>query len=393
LKFISGSPQRIVISREDITQRKLRDEQVSKLSKAMEHIPVILIITDINGNIEYVNSKFIQMTGYCYDEIIGKNTRILRSGTVKPEEYRKLWNTISSGKEWRGELLNKKKNNEFYWASVLISPLFNERDEITHFISIQEDITHRKNYEEQLIIAKEEAEKSNNLKSAFLAQMSHEIRTPLNNILTYSRILEDELSEILPIGLGGTFKVINSSSKRLIRTIELILNISKIQSGNFDAAFNEINLDKDILADIIMEFYFTAKEKGIKLIYQNKSKSPRIFADQYTTSQIFMNLIDNAIKFTNEGEVVVKLYNSSKDEICVEVTDTGIGISDKFLPELYLPFRQEDYSTTRGYEGTGLGLTLVKNYVELNSGRISVTTQKYSGTTFRIVFPALLKSY
>ena len=241
-----------------------------------------------------------------------------------------------------------------------------------------------------MIIAKEEAEKSDRLKSEFLAQMSHEIRTPLNNILTYASLLKEELETKLPPELEPSFRVINSSALRLLRTIDLILNLSKIQTGNFDTYFEIIDLDRDILYEIILEFYTRANEKNIKLNYEVITDYKKIFGDNYSIGQIFVNLIDNAIKYTNKGEIKIVLYNNNENEVCIDVMDSGMGISEEFLPVLFDPFTQEDNSDRRNYEGTGLGLALVKKYVEINNAKIEVKSRKDKGTTFTIIFkPAM----
>ena len=375
---------------EDITRQKIAEEEVRKLSYAIRQNPALIVITDPKGNIEYVNPKFSAVTGYSLNEVKGKNPKILKSGFTKPDEYKILWKTITSGGEWRGDFYNKKKNGEYYWESALIAPIKNRNDEISHFVAVKEDITERKKQEEQLIIAKEEAEKSDRLKSEFLAQMSHEIRTPLNNILTYASLLKEELETKLPPELEPSFRVINSSALRLLRTIDLILNLSKIQTGNFDTYFEIIDLDRDILYEIILEFYTRANEKNIKLNYEVITDYKKIFGDNYSIGQIFVNLIDNAIKYTNKGEIKIVLYNNNENEVCIDVMDSGMGISEEFLPVLFDPFTQEDNSDRRNYEGTGLGLALVKKYVEINNAKIEVKSRKDKGTTFTIIFkPAM----
>ena len=258
--------------------------------------------------------------------------------------------------------------------------------EIAHFLFVQMDITERKLQEEQIIIAKETAEKSDRLKTEFLAQMSHEIRTPLNNILTYTSVLKEEFEEKLPEGLESAFKVIDTSAQRLIRTIELILSLSRIQTGNFETTFEHLDLDSDIIEDISLEFYSRAKEKNISLVYENRAEYSQIVCDKYSTGQIFVNLIDNAIKYSKKGEIKISMYNKENNKLCVEVKDSGIGISEKYLPDLFNPFSQEDMGITRHFEGTGLGLALVKKYVELNGADIEVTSKKGEGTKFTVTF-------
>ena len=146
-------------------------------------------------NIEYVNKKFCEVTGYYKEEVSGKNPRILKSDNHDKNFYTELWNHILSGKDWQGEMLNKKKNGELYWESSLISPLVNTKGEITNYIAVKEDITEKKKMIDDLIRAKELADQSNKLKDAFIANMSHEIRTPLNGILGLTSLIKDMYSE------------------------------------------------------------------------------------------------------------------------------------------------------------------------------------------------------
>ena len=247
----------------DITERKKAEEQIIKLSCAVQQSPASIIIMDSNGFIEYVNTKFTQVTGYTSEEVIGKRPSLLAAKILSEEKRKIIKETISSGKEWKGEFEHKRRDGNTYWETATISPINIDNGKASHYLIILQDITERKKQEEQLIKAKEEAEKSDRLKTEFLAQMSHEIRTPLNNILTYTSILKEEFEDKLPSGLESAFTVINSSSQRLIRTIELILNLSRIQTGNFDTHFKEFDINKDLLEDLTIEFYSRAKIKNI----------------------------------------------------------------------------------------------------------------------------------
>jgi signal transduction histidine kinase len=215
--------------------------------------------------------------------------------------------------------------------------------------------------------------------------MSHEIRTPLNNILTFTSLLKDELEDKLPVELESTFDIIGNSAQRLIKTIESLLNLSRIQTGNFDANYETLDLYKDILDDLSIEFYMRASEKKIQLVFTNKTENCLVKADKFSTTQIFVNLIDNALKYTPEGFVNVLVYDEG-DKVIVEISDNGIGISEEFIPNLFNPFSQEHSGQTRAYEGTGLGLALVQKYVTINGASISVESKKGAGTKFKIIF-------
>jgi PAS domain S-box-containing protein len=242
----------------------------------------------------------------------------------------------------------------------------------------------RLNYVKEIVASKEEAEKSNKLKSDFLAQMSHEIRTPVNTILSFSSLLKENLEHKLDDDLKESFKIIENGGRRLIRTIDLILNVSQIQSGNLNLTPTELNLVK-VINDLISEFTQEASKKNLELNFNSEYNELPITADSYTVTQIFANLIHNAIKYTHAGHITISLYKNN-EEIIVSIKDTGIGMNEQYMTQLFDPFSQEETGYTRKFEGTGLGLTLVKKYCELNNAEIKVESKKNEGSTFYITF-------
>lgn len=243
----------------------------------------------------------------------------------------------------------------------------------------------RLNYVNELVAAKNEAERSNKLKTDFLAQMSHEIRTPVNTILSFSSLLKESLESQLTNDLQDSFKIIENGGKRLIRTIDLILNVSQLQSGNLVLSPTKQDLITT-LNDLISEFDRSANKKGLDLTFNCKEENLIIFADHYTITQIFANLIHNAIKYTNEGSINIEASKDLNNRINVKITDTGVGMSDGFQANIFDPFSQEETGYTRKFEGTGLGLTLVKKYCELNNAEIIIESKKNKGTTFTVIF-------
>ena len=234
--------------------------------------------------------------------------------------------------------------------------------------------------------ARVEAENANKLKSEFLAQMSHEIRTPINTILSFSSLIRSELESKVDESMNEYFSSMSNAGKRIIRTIDLILNMSEIQTESFKPIKRTINLCYEIFDNLIDEYKVLADEKGLKLTLNNTSGFCSVDADEYTLNQIFANLIDNAIKYTEKGEVNINIYNSESNLI-ICVCDTGIGISEEYLGQLFTPFSQEDNGYSRRFEGNGLGLSLVKKYCELNDADIKTESKKGFGTKVKVVFP------
>ncbi len=372
----------------DITEQRQNEDAIRKLSLAVEQSPTSIMITDTSGRIEYVNPKFTELTGYAPSEILGENPRILKSGKTPTNVYIMMWGTIESGKEWRGEIQNRKKSGELYWESVSISPIISPEGEITHYLAVKEDITIKKRTEHELIEAKNKAEEANRLKSDFLAQISHEIRTPLNVILSMSAIIRNELEGKLSPEISTALLGISTSGKRLFRTIDLILNSASINSGEVEISLYKVDLDKK-LQDMITDFKYFAENKNLELTYVNRTDCSHVISDDYMISQILQNIIDNAIKYTSAGKVEIDLYNEKENIICISVKDTGIGISEEYLNKLFTPFTQEDEGYSRRFEGNGLGLALSKQYADLIGAELSVDSKKGKGSVFTLKFDML----
>ena len=234
--------------------------------------------------------------------------------------------------------------------------------------------------------AKELAEQSNKLKSEFLRQMSHEVRTPINIILGAIELLKDEVETSADETVDDTFDMIGDASKRIMRTIEHIIEMSQLRTGDYEHIPVLINLEKDILMGLCNQYAEEAKSKNIGLTLSMLAHGPNIYADKNMVEKIFTTLIENGIKYTRNGSLEVVTYNNELGQMCVDVRDTGIGISPEYLTKIFTPFSQEETGDTRRFEGNGLGLAIVKRYAELNNIEINVISQKGKGSTFTITF-------
>lgn len=374
----------------DITQKKKTEYELRILSNAIQHSPTCVVITNLEGKIEIVNPSFTQITGYTPTDIIGKEINILHSGTNTKNSFRNIIQTVIEGEDYQGEFQNVKKNGEKYWELASISPVINDNFEITHFVIISEDITSRKRTEKELIDAKEKAEESNRLKTAFLANLSHEIRTPMNAIIGFSNLLLDEdmpLEEKLKLNT-----LINENSQSLLKLIDDVIDISKIQSGDIQLNKTECILNK-ILLDLYVTFTIQIENDPNKDIHLSmnkcsKDKNFTIITDPIRLKQILYNLIENAVKFTTKGFVEFG-YTIIQDQNKIQfyVVDSGIGISNEKFDMIYDLFRQADESYTREYGGTGIGLTIAKKIVGHLGGEIWVQSTPEQGTNIYFTIP------
>jgi len=365
----------------DISERLQAQEKLLKLSRAVENSPAAVVITDRTGCIEYVNPKFTEIAGYLPEEAIGQNPRILGAGLQSKEFYRELWQTVTSGNEWRGEFCNRRKNGEIHWEHASISPIRDDRGNITHYVAVKEDVTERKRVAEELQQAKDEAEAANGYKSEFLANMSHEIRTPLNAIVGFSQLaLERE-----PDPDGWAAKV-HDAARTLIAIVNDILDFSKVEAGRLELEQAEFRLEQAI-GSVLAVVEQRAAEKGLNLALELPPElAGRYLGDQLRLGQVLTNLLSNAVKFTGEGEVRLSISQLARGEgralLRFSVTDTGIGLSAASLAKLFTPFTQGDGSTTRRFGGTGLGLSISKRLVELMGGEIRAESEPGVGSTF-----------
>lgn len=374
---------------QDITEQKHAENELRKLSRAVEQSPASIIITDIEGNIEYVNSKFTEVTGYNREEVLGKNPRILKSDDVPQKAYIELWQTITSGEKWSGELKNKKKSGEFYWELASISPIFNSAGEIINFLAVKEDITRRKQAEKDLLIAKEKAEESDRLKTAFLQNISHEIRTPMNAICGFSELLSDP--EITDEKRKEFISIINDSSNHLLTIVSDILTISSLETKQEKLNIKKVSVN-DVIFDLATLYKLRAKEQNIQLLFKQELSNDQseIYTDQTKLIQILSNLISNAIKFSREGSVkfgyqLKTIENNDMLEFYVK--DTGIGIKKEMQEIIFDRFTQADDNIRFNFGGTGLGLSISKGMVELLGGKIWVNSEPQKGSTFYFTIP------
>ena len=369
----------------DVTHRKKTEKQLELLNRAIEQSPVTVMITDKEGKIEYVNPNFAETTGYSYEEILGQNPRLLQSGEQSDEFYTNLWETILSGKNWIGEIKNKKKDGVFYDESVVISPINSVDRGISHFVAVKTDITQRKTLMLDLIKAKEQSEESDKLKTAFLNNISHEIRTPFNGILGFLSMLQWENLSVNERNEYHGF--INKSAKRLMNTINEIVEIAQIQTGQTKLALSETKISV-LISELTDIFKNDVENQGLIFSISNElsEMEDSLISDYSKLRSILSKIIDNALKFTITGSITIYIRIKG-DYLQFIISDTGIGIAENKQLTIFDRFIQADISSTRKFDGPGLGLSISKAYAEMLGGNIEVESEEGRGSSFCVSFP------
>ncbi|MFH0733054.1 MAG: PAS domain S-box protein [bacterium] len=375
---------------QDVTEKITAEKRMHDFYVSFQAIingsPIAIFDLDKSGFVKSIwNQAAERIFGLSDVEVIGKIPPFLPDNYY--EEHLDFVKNIFKGKLVIDyELVLKKNDNTNIDISIASAPLYDSSGKIFAIMALAEDITEKKRINKNLIASKEKAEKADKLKTEFLAQMSHEIRTPINVIISFSSLVAETVNTDENPELVEYFASIKNAGKRIIQTIDSILNMSELQSGSYEVIKKDTDIYKDILMPFYNEFIKTCENKsiGLELVLQTENSVVNI--DKYSTAKIFENLIDNAIKYTLEGGIKLIVKQNENKKLEILVSDTGIGISEEFMRDLFEPFRQEEQGYSRRYEGNGLGLSLVKKYCEINDIFIGVESKKGVGTTFKLVF-------
>jgi two-component system sensor histidine kinase/response regulator len=367
-------------------QRMLADERIRTLSHAIEQSPAAVALMNARGEVEYVNPRFTRNTGCPPEAVIGRClTEVRPLGIDEVEDRTDFWQRVARRGEWRREVRGTTTRGEELWELVEIFPITLASGEVSHFVAVMDDITGRKRMERQLRDAKEAAEDAREARSQFLANMSHEIRTPMNGIMGFTSLA---LKTDLTTRQRDYLNKIRTSAQTLLTLIDGILDFSKIDAGRMEIEQTGFQL-QEVIEAIADLFADQAERKEIEMIvYRDPGAPSALVGDPLRLRQVLINLVGNAIKFTERGEVSVMVHaievDAARARLGFEVHDTGIGIAAEHMDRLFHSFTQTDGSTTRKYGGTGLGLSICKQLVELMGGEIGVESEPGKGSTFRI---------
>ncbi|HBH35056.1 MAG TPA: PAS domain-containing sensor histidine kinase, partial [Gammaproteobacteria bacterium] len=346
--------------------------------------PSTVMITDIQGNIEYVNPKFTQVSGYDAEEVIGKNPRVLKSGETTAHEYSDLWETVKDGCEWRGEFHNRRKNGELYWESAAISAIRNSDGEIINFLALKEDITEKKRMEAEIESQNRELVHSENMAAMgrMASMIAHDLRNPLSSVKMTLQILGKKSNQ----DISTETRELCHISLEQIRYMEEILS-DMLSYSRPDALKPEwISIDKVINMAISLS-QRRQEDQKIKLHIDYHAGLPTLYADATKLRQVFSNLISNALQATRESdnprvniEAMVEL-GLEGTAVRIDICDNGCGISDADLDNIFEPFY-----TTRA-KGTGLGLAIVKRILDQHKATISVSDNVPKGSCITVILP------
>jgi len=372
----------------DITERKRADEEVRKFSRAIEQSPISVVITDADGNIEYVNTQFSELTGYALQEVIGCNSRILQSGLTPLEVYQSLWNTILDGHQWRGKLQNRKKNGELFWEELRVSAVYDPDGKITHFVAVKEDISERMNVER--------------MKNEFISTVSHELRTPLTSIRGALSLMVGGAVGELPVAVKPLAEIAHKNSERLILLVNDILDMEKIEAGKMEFDMQPVKL-MPLLERALDGNRVYAQQFRVSYVLQvgladnltgnssyNLAGDPTdvtVKVDANRMMQVLDNLLSNAAKFSLQDDKVTVALTNEGGYVRIAISNHGSGIPEEFHRRVFQKFAQVDSSDTRQKGGTGLGLSIAKAMVEKMGGSIGFNSQPDVLTTFFIELP------
>ncbi len=379
-QLISESTEEL---KQEHAQALLLMREKETLSMAIEQSQSSVKITDLDANIVYVNQAFVNSTGYSREEIIGQKSSLLKSNKTPLATYKAMWEALINGKDWQGEFINFTKQGKELYELAWVSPIRESDGSVHRYLSVAEDITERKKTDALLVAAKEKAEKLAETKSQFLANMSHEIRTPMNAIIGFSDLA---LLDEMPTETRTYLQDINTASNHLLIILNDILDISKLEAGHMSIILSPFEL-KGLLTPIYNLFVKAAQAKGLVLSLDIAKNIPdKLVGDRVRLRQVLINLLGNAVKFSQQGEVKlsITLQHLTATEACLlfSVHDTGIGISAAQQDKLFKPFSQVEDGFSRSYDGTGLGLVISQELIQLMGGHINLVSNPGFGSCF-----------
>ena len=399
-------------------QQPSRIEQELRIAATAFESHVATIITDANHVILKVNQAFVRITGYSVEEVVGQTPALLKSGRHDGEFYRAMFEALGHDKFWQGEIWNRRKNGEIFpeWLTITaVTDIDGMKtnyvafySDITQFKQIEEELRQHRDHLQELVEAqtadlkreKKAAERANQAKSEFLANMSHELRTPMHAIISFSEIGERMIASAPTEKLRGYFQRIQQSGNRLLKLINDLLDLSKLEAGKVIVELQQHDL-RVLIEEALAELELLASAKQLHLVLEASSCNTTTRVDARSFRQVVSNLVANAIKFTPpSGTITMRLLPvelphgrrsheaGMRPGVALEVSDTGIGIPEGELASVFDKFVQSSKTRT-GAGGTGLGLAICKEIAMMHRGKISARNNPVGGATFAFTLPLL----
>jgi len=366
------------------TEERLRHNE-EYLRTVIESSSDAIAVLDPKGKIRFVSGSGEAMFGRTKEQMIGRTAFHLAHPDDISIRARVFEEALARpGIAVSDELRVRRADGTYFECEVGMRAMADIGGAPGVLLNIR-DISARKRDEMELAGARDAALESSRLKSAFLANISHEFRTPLNIILGYNDLIGEHLAEIGDFSQSECVEAVTRACKRLLHMLNAVLDYSKLESRSF--AVNPQTIEPvPLIQRLIAEMMPQVLEKGLTLAFEFDDEAETIAFDEYCLTQALRNLLENAIKFTEHGSATIRLHRDASETLCLNVTDTGIGIEAAFQLHLLEPFSQEDCGMSRRFEGAGLGLALTRRYLELNSAKLTVRSEKGAGSTFTIHF-------
>lgn len=371
----------------NVTARKEAEQQLKLQALTFENLSESVIITNLDGLITDCNAATETIFGYSKQELVGQMPEIWHAPDSAPMTDTILDGLARDGR-WVGEIRFVRKNGQYGICEALVLPLYDETGRRIAALGVSRDITKDKQHEAELREAKEAAESANRAKSAFLASMSHELRTPLNAIIGYGEMLEDIALDQGYGEMTPDLERITTAGRHLLSLINDILDLSKIEAGKMTIHAEQF-LVSDLIQDVLASSYPLAQKNNNQLKVEQEGNLGLMFTDIVKVRQILLNLLSNAAKFTQKGQIILRVEPdpAAEEFLLFSVKDSGIGMTAEETKKIFNAFTQADASTTRKFGGTGLGLTLCYRFCELMGGQITVVSQPGVGSTFTVRLP------
>ena len=373
----------------DITESKKKNAEFEGFVNAINYSTSVAEFT-IDGFVINANQNFLDLLGYELAEILGRHHSIFcPPGFSNTEAYKQKWMALRRGEFVHGEYQRYGKQGKTVWINASYSPMRDVDGKVIKVLMFMMDISERKQMEAEMLLAKERAEQAASAKSTFLANMSHEIRTPMNSIIGFSELLQDTP---LPEEQRMYVSTINQSAKSLLHLLNDILDSAKLEKGMLELEMLDFSM-REFVDSLISSMWFQARKKGLDLkLTLDPQVGDHYRGAEHRIRQVLTNLLGNAIKFTEKGQVSLHVHPTADGQIQFDIADTGIGIDADRLDVIFEPFTQADASMSRRFGGTGLGTTISKQLVELMGGRITANSTLGQGSCFSVILPLTASS-